>query len=264
MNFRARILVALVLCLAALGCATSQTSELEKPLGDPYLFVFSDENKVFSIAYHALGREVEPGLIKELNGPVKGFYARKETWGGNTNYWVRVFAANGASLQARNTYGYYAEVMVEGDKGKESESAKRIFSDMESMFAQQGQKVYVRNLARAKYRSEEIGDYKSGAYNFESAPRPDPVAAAPVKSPSAEPVVPAQPIQKDAPLAEPARGEYVAPPRQAASPAQRAPSGGSVGGIGMADELLKLDELRKKGILSEEEFQQAKQRVLNW
>lgn len=254
MNFRAVFLLSLFLCLAAFGCAKPQTTELEKPVGDPYIFVFSDESKVFSIAYHALGREIDQSLIKELNGPVKGFYARKESWGGNSNYWIRIFAANGANQQGRNTYGYYGEVMVEGDKGTEQESARKIFGDMEAMFAQQGQKVYVRNLTRAKYRSEAIGNYKEGAYNFDAAPR----------TASEQQQAAPQPVQQDAPLAEPSRGEYVPPARQTAPAAQTAPSGGGQVGGSMADELIKLDELRKKGILSEEEFQRAKQRVLNW
>lgn len=256
MNFRARFFFVMILCLAAFGCAQPQTTELEKPTGDPYIFVFSDESKVFNIAYHALGRELDQSLIKELNGPVKGFYARRETWGGNTNYWIRIFAANGVNQQGRNTYGYYGEVMVEGDKGTERESARNIFADMEAMFAQQGQKVHVRNITRAKYRSEEIGDYKSGTYDFDAAPRP---VVKPEAKPEAKPQ--ATPIEPDAKLADPARGEYV-PQVQQSAPTSPAPQGTPLG-TSMADELIKLDDLRKKGILSDEEFQRAKQRVLN-
>lgn len=255
----------MVLCLAALGCANQQVTELEKPVGDPYIFVFSDESKVFSIAYHALSREVDQSLIKELNGPVKGFYASNSTWGGKSNFWVRIFAANGANAQGRNTYGYYGEVMVEGDKGNERDQARKIFADMEAMFAQQGQKVHVRNLTRAKYRSDSTGDYRAGSYDFDSAPRearPE-RPATPMREPGRysdpTPVQQAAPaLPSDPGLADPARGEYVPEPRPQAAP-------GAPAARSMAQELEKLYELREKGILSDEEFQKAKERILsNW
>lgn len=259
MKFRSKFFLAMLMCFAALGCATPQTTELEKPAGDPYIFVFEDEGKVFNIAYHALGREVDQSMIKELNGPVKGYYARKESWGGNSNYWIRIFAANGVNQHGRNTYGYYGEVMVEGDKGTERDNARKIFSDMEAMLAQQGEKVYVRNLTRAQYKNDNIGDYRGGGgYDFDSAPRQLPRNA---HTPAAEPT-PSAPAPDPA-LAAPAKGEYVAPPQQ---PRQTLPSGGApAGGTSMADELLKLNELREKGIISEGDFQRAKERVLsNW
>lgn len=262
MNFSCKFFLALLVTFAAFGCATQQTTELEKPAGDPYIFVFDDESKVFNIAYHALGREVDRDLIKELNGPVKGFYAHKESWSGNSNFWIRIFAANGVNQHGRNTYGYYGEVMVEGDKGTERDSARKIFSDMEAMFGQQGEKVYVRNLTRAKYRSESIGDYKGGSgYDFDSAPRQQPrQAQAQTAAPAAGALVP------DTAPAEPARGEYVPMPKQQPSRAVQgsAPAGGAGMPGSMADELLKLNELREKGILSDEEFQRAKEKILNW
>ena len=264
MNVRCKFFLALLMCFAALGCATPQTSELEKPTGDPYIYVFDDEAKVFNIAYHALGREVDKNLIKDLNGPVKGYYAQKESWGGNSNYWIRIFAANGVNQNGRNTYGYYGEVMVEGDKGNERDSARKIFSDMEAMFGQQGEKVYVRNLARAKYRNETIADARGGGgYDFDSAPRQQPrIPASQVAAPVASVPTP------DPALAEPAKGEYVQMPRQQpqARPMQQggAPAGG-YGAPSMADELVKLNELREKGIISDADFQKAKDRILsNW
>lgn len=259
MNFRFKLLFVMAICFMAMGCANPQVSELEKPIGDPYLFVFDDESKVFSIAYHALSREVDSSLIKELNGPVKGFYAHKDAWGSSNNYWIRVFAANGVDSQGRNTYGYYGEVMVEGDKGTERESARKIFGDMEAMFAQQGKKVYVRNLTRAKYRSDSTGDYKSGSYDFDSAPRREQPRQPEAVQPRHTEI---QPVPRDTELAEPARGEYV-PPQQI-EPQRMAPSTGAPVGASMADELRKLNELRQQGILSDEEFQRAKERVLNW
>lgn len=249
MSIKSKVLVAALLCLTALGCATPQVSELQKPEGNPYLFVIPNESKVFSVAYQALLREVKAEDIKELNGPVRGFYARTESWSASNIYWVRIFAANGVNKDMRNTYGYYAEVMVEGNKGTERDKAIKIFDDIEAVLAQQGQKVYVRNLQKAQYRNESTGDYKSGAYNFEAAPRqarPDPVQEA--EKPREEAPV----IKPDPELANPARGEYVPPKPQ--------PTTGSTGS--MADELLKLNELRKQGILSDEEFKKAKERLL--
>lgn len=265
MNFRLKLFLAMVLCFAALGCASQQVTELEKPIGDPYIFVFSDESKVFSIAYHALSREVDKSLIKELNGPVKGFYATIDSWGGKSNFWVRIFAANGANAQGRNTYGYYGEVMVEGDKGKEREQARKIFSDMEAMFAQQGQKVHVRNRTRAKYRGDSVGDYRAGSYDFDSAPheeRPErPVGMVREPGRYSDPTQMQQtapPLPGDPDLVDPARGEYVPEPRKPVAP-------GTVQAPSMAEELEKLYELREKGIISDEDFQKGKNRILsNW
>lgn len=251
MSIKIKLLLAAVVCMAVLGCANQQVSELQKPEGNPYLFVLSDESKVFSVAYHALLREIKAEDIKELNGPVRGFYARTETWSASRIYWVRVFAANGVNKDMRNTYGYYAEVMVEGNKGEEREAAQRIFDNIEAVLAQQGQKVYVRNLQRAQYKNEGLGDYKSGLYNFEAAPRP----VRPEPAPEAEKPADEPPAIKPEPKpARPAHGEFVPPkPAPAPGPAQ----------TGMAEELRQLNELRKQGVISDEEFQRAKDRLLN-
>lgn len=259
---------ALLLVLFLFGCATPVTVEIEEPQGD-YVFVMADETRVFSVVYHALAKEVEPELIREINGPVKGFRATHEKWGkGKSVFNVRVLAANGVDAAGHGVYGYFAEVLVEGNKETEAESARNIFWNIENVLGQEGQKVYVSDMQRAKYRNDSLGNYKSGG-GFNFGARPAPVFA------------PAETIRPEAPLAEPAvngrpmprqsapavRQPEAAPRVQEPAPVQAAPRSAQPAqriSRSMADEIEKLSDLHKKGILSDEEFQRAKERVLNW
>lgn len=275
MKLKNALIFAFLFCLA--GCGVQTSTEVEKPQSE-YLFTVQDEAKVYSIAYQALRREttLKAEDIREINGPVRGFYAQHESWGKvQMTYNIRIFAANGVNTAGRNVYGYYVEVLIEGATEAEAETARRVFADIEYMLGREGSKVHVRDMERAKFRAESMGNYKSGSYDFAS--RPKPVAA---------PVAPSERIRPDAPLADPVVPGTVARPAAArpqsepmarpaepvaqqpkAEPAARQPEAQPAArqvSRSMADEIEKLDDLHKKGILSDDEFKRAKERVLSW
>lgn len=267
MKLKNVLIFACLLCLT--GCGAQTVTELEKPQSE-YFFVVQDEAKVYSIAYQALTREtaVKSEDVREINGPIRGFYVQRAAWGKvQMTYNIRIFAANGVNTAGHNVYGYYVEVLVEGSTNTEAETASRIFANIEYMLGREGNKVHVRNMERAKFSAQGMGDYKSGSYDFASRPKAvvAPVAIEQIRgdAPLADPVVPGTMARPSAaqPKTEPVARQPEAEPAARQSEAQ--PAARQISGS-MADEIEKLDDLHKKGILSDDEFKRAKERVLSW
>jgi len=168
--------------------------------------------------------------------------------------------------------------------GSFTRQKRRIVEDAEAFAAQQGKAVEEISFDEEEHLINEFYGPHSWEYQFRLVDPPAGRTAAPAAAPAAVAAAPTTtanpPAAATTASPAPATGQAAATTAPvAAVPAAAAPAKAAGGNPGSAaagsatnrdkpgvdeiyDQLTKLDELRKKGILSDEEFETLKQRVL--
>jgi hypothetical protein len=148
--------------------------------------------------------------------------------------------------------------------GSVGKQRKRIVEDADEFAAQKGKRAVEIAFDEEEHLLNEYYGTMSWEYKFRLVDDPQRTAtAAAAQSSAATPASAAAPAASAAPAAT-STAAVAATAAQAAQSAPDAAQAGEPAGVvdDIYDQLIKLDDLRKKGILTDEEFETLKQRVL--
>ena len=111
MQFRGQIVIAVALLVSA--CSTHHSPN-QQQAGGSFLFVTDDEAGIADLVIAAFW-ELRPGhAIRDLKGPVRGYWSRKN-WA--LDFWTtaaRIHPATGVTESGKAISGYYPEVSGRG------------------------------------------------------------------------------------------------------------------------------------------------------